>query len=168
MLPQNIVRKSKCIFQRKTTKLCDSAVTDQAFDFHATNGREEQSDAVVRLEHTLKISPLRCYTVKLIVQSTYAISNTRYLKLLLSQTFSLVPSALPVTALTNQFGVSNPTTSNFYYVELFCRSLQCFLELFSILYLDHFHFTYSNVERTHSKTLIECLSFLISTQQRVG
>ena len=138
MLPQNIMRKSKCIFQRKTTKLCDSAVTDQAFDFHATNGREEQSDAVVRLEHTLKIPPLRCYTVKLIVQSTYAISNTRYLELLLSQTFSLVPSALSVTALTNQFGVSNPTifTMSNYFAGPFSAFQSCFPSSILIIFIS--------------------------------
>ena len=50
------------------------------------------------------------------------------------------------------------------YVEVFSRSLQRFLGLFSICYLERFHFIYSNVAWTHSKTLIECLVFLISTQ----
>ena len=31
-----------------------------------------------------------------------------------------------------------------------------------------YDFTHSNVERIHSKTLIECLYFLISTLQHVG
>ena len=45
------------------------------------------------------------------------------------------------------------------YVELsLCRTI------FSL----SFHFTHSNVESKNSKTLIEYLSFLISTQQHVG
>ena len=87
--------------------------------------------------------------VLLNAQSTSAISNTPYIKLSLSQTFSLVLSALSVTALINSFGISNLRI----YVELFSRSLQRCLGLFSIHYLERFHFTYSNVERIHSKTL---------------
>ena len=42
------------------------------------------------------------------------------------------------------------------------------LRLFFIIYLQRFYLTYSNVWRVHSKTLIECLSILISIQQHVG
>ena len=69
--------------------------------------------------------------------------NNRYLELSLSRTFSLVPSALSITALINSFGISNPATSNFHYVKLFSRSFQLFLGLFSIGYLERFRFTNS-------------------------
>ena len=36
---------------------CDGAVTDKAFDFHAVDGWEKQSDAVVQLELTQYMSP---------------------------------------------------------------------------------------------------------------
>ena len=42
--------------------------------------------------------------------------------------------------------MSKPAISNFYYVDLFSRSFQCFLGLFSIRYLQRFHFTHSNVQ----------------------
>ena len=38
-----------------------------------------------------------------------------------------------------------------------------FRTAFHLLYLECFHFTHLNVERKHYKTLIECLSFHIST-----
>ena len=50
---------------------------------------------------------------------------------------------------------------------MFSRFFQCFLRVFFIRYLERFHFTHSNVETIHSETLMECLSFLISTQQNV-
>ena len=65
----------------------------------------------------------------LALQSRPAIFNTSYL---LSRIFSSVPSALSVTTLINSFGISNPAISNFHHVELFSRSLQLFLGLFSI------------------------------------
>ena len=84
------------------------------------------------------------------MQSTFAILSTRYLELLLARTFSLITSAVSVIALINSFGILNPAILNFHYVELFS------------------HFTHSNVERIHSKTLTEYLSFLILTQRHVG
>ena len=75
-----------------------------------------------------------------------------YLKYPLSRTFSSVPSALLVSALINSFGISNSAISKFHYVKLFFHSLQCFLGLFSIPYLESFAFTHSNVERIYSKT----------------
>ena len=41
----------------------------------------------------------------------------------------------------------NPAFLNSHYVELFLWSFQRFLGLFSIRYLESFHFTHSNVER---------------------
>ena len=38
-----------------------------------------------------------------------------------------------------------------------------FVRYFEPCYLDLFHFTHSNVGRIHSKNLIECFAFLIST-----
>ena len=103
------------------------------------------------------------------IQSTSAISNTCYLEFLLSQTFSLVPSAHSVTNYPYKFVRHlEPHVSTFHYSELFSRSLQRFLGLFSICYIERFHFTHSNAGRTHSKTLVECLSFLNLTQQHVG
>ena len=64
-----------------------------------------------------------------------------------SRTFSSDPSAISETALINSFGMSKPATSNFNYVELFSRSFQCSLGLFSICYHQLFHFTHSNVQR---------------------
>ena len=54
------------------------------------------------------------------------------------------------------------------YLELsLCQTIflvpLAFLGLFSIHYLERFHFIHLNVERIHSKTQIECLSFLFST-----
>ena len=99
---------------------------------------------------------------KIMLQSTSSISNTRYLKLSLSQTFSSFPSAPSVAALINSFDISNSAISSFHYVKLFSWSLQRLLGLFSIRFLKRFHFTHSYFERIHSKTLIEFLSFLIS------
>ena len=89
------------------------------------------------------------------IKLTSGIANTRYLKLSLSQTFSSVPSALSVNALIISFGISNPAISNFYYVELFSRPLQHFLVLFSIRYLESFHFTHSIIERMRWSTLMK-------------
>ena len=58
--------------------------------------------------------------------------------------------------------------SNFHYARVFSLSLQWFLGLFSVHYLELFHFSHLNGEKIHLKTLIEFLSFLISTQQHVG
>ena len=74
--------------------------------------------------------------------------HIRYLEYPLSRTFinptfSSVPSALSVTAPINAFSISNPAISNFHYVELFSWSLQRSLGLFSIRYLERFHFTHS-------------------------
>ena len=98
------------------------------------------------------------------MQSISLASNNRHLKLSLSRTFFSVYSLVPVNVVTNSFGISNRSISNFHYVELFSWSLQRFLGLFSIRYLQRFHFTHPNVERIHSKTLIKFLSFLILTQ----
>ena len=81
-------------------------------------------------------------------------SRHPYLESPLSRTFSLVSSALSLTAFIKWFHISNPTMSNFHYVKLFSRSLMCFLGLFSIRYFERFDFTHSNVERIYSKTLI--------------
>ena len=94
------------------------------------------------------------------IQLTSTISNTRYLQLLLSQTFSLIPSAFLVAALI------------LCYLEVSqCRSifsiLQRFSGLFPIHYFERFHFSHFNVERINFETLIECLSFLISTEKYV-
>ena len=94
--------------------------------------------------------------------------NIRNLDYPLPLAFSSVFSALLLIALINWFGISNPTISNFHYVKLFSWTLQRSLGLFSFRYLERFHFTSSNVERIHSKTLIECLSFLTSTKKHVG
>ena len=77
-----------------------------------------------------------------------------YLESPLSRTFSLISSALSLTAFIKSFHISNPTMSNFHYVKLFSRSLMCFLGLFSIRYFERFDFTHSNVESIYSKTLI--------------
>ena len=107
------------------------------------------------------------FHTKILIQSTFAISNTRYLKLPLSQNFSSVPSAASVTAPINSFGISNSAISNFHNVELFSRFLQGFLGVFSIGFLEHFYFPHLNVERIHPKTSMECSSVHISTQQNV-
>ena len=86
--------------------------------------------------------------------------NICYLEYMLPQAFSLVLSALSLNVLINSFGISNPSISNFHYVELFSRSFQRILGLLSICCLKSLHFAHSNVERIDSKTLIECLSFL--------
>ena len=79
--------------------------------------------------------------------------DIRYLEYPLSGTFSSVSSALSVTALVNSFGFSNPAISNFHYAKLFSRSLQRFLGLSSIHYLECFHLfecwqnTFENFDR---------------------
>lgn len=67
----------------------------------------------------------------------------RYLEYLLSRTFSSIHSILSVTGLINSFGISSPAISNIYYIELFSRSLQHFLGVFSVCYLQCFHFIHS-------------------------
>lgn len=57
------------------------------------------------------------FTTSEIMQMTSAISNSRYLKLSLYRTFSLILSALSVTASVNSFGMLNPVISNFHYVR---------------------------------------------------
>ena len=49
--------KIKNVFFVERETLCDSAVTDYAFDIYAVNGWEGQPDAVVRLENTLYMAP---------------------------------------------------------------------------------------------------------------
>ena len=65
------------------------------------------------------------------LSATVMARNLEY-QLLVISNFSSVSSALSVTTLINSFGISNPAISNFHYVELFSRSLQLFLGLFSI------------------------------------
>ena len=85
------------------------------------------------------------------IQSTSSISTNRFLELSLSRTFSLIPSALLVAALINSFGISNLATSNFHYAELISWSVQYFLGVLFVCYLDGFDFTHFDVKRTHSK-----------------
>ena len=63
-------------------------------------------------------------------------SRHPYLESPLSRTFSLVSSALSLTAFIKSFHISNPAMSNFHYVKLFSRSLLCILGLFSIRYFE--------------------------------
>ena len=93
-----------------------------------------------------------------LTQSRSTISNTRYIELFLFSPFSTLGNCSYIFV-----RYLEPR-----YVELFPRSLQRFLDLFSIRYPEHFYFTHSNDEIICSKTLIVCLSFLISTQQHVG
>lgn len=81
------------------------------------------------------------------LQLTFAISNTCYFERLLSWTFSFVSSALSVTALLDSFSILNSAISSFHFVQQFFWSPQPFLRLFSIRYLEHLHFTHSNVEK---------------------
>ena len=73
----------------------------------------------------------------LVLQSTSAISNTRYLELSLCRTFYLVPSAFSLTSLINPFGISNSAISNFHYVEDFFSIPSVIFGLFPIRYLEH-------------------------------
>ena len=61
-----------------------------------------------------------------VIQLTSTISNTRYLELSLSRTFSLVPSAFLVTFRIITFGISNAAILNFHYVEQIFRFLQLY------------------------------------------
>ena len=47
--------KAKDVLFVKWQALYDGAVTDKAIDLRAVNGRERQSDAVVRLKHALNM-----------------------------------------------------------------------------------------------------------------
>ena len=73
----------------------------------------------------------QCHFYKIMLQSTSIISNTCYLKLSLSQTFSSFPSAPSAAALISSFDISNSAISSFHYVKLFSWSLQGFLGQFS-------------------------------------
>ena len=57
------------------------------------------------------------FTTSEIMQMTSAISNSRYLKLSLYRTLSLILSALSVTAPVKSFGMLNPVISKFHYVK---------------------------------------------------
>ena len=97
-------------------------------------------------------------------------SNTRHVEYPLSRIFFILNfffgSFGTLGNCTYKFYViSNPTFSKFYYVKLFSWSLQRFLGLFTVRYIKHFHFTHSSIEKN---TLIECTSFLISTQKHLG
>ena len=79
------------------------------------------------------------------IQSTSAISNTRYLKLSLCGTFYLVPSIFSLIFLINPFGTSNSVISNFHYVEQFSLSL----------FLDCFWAVSHQLSRTVNHTVFE-------------
>ena len=57
--------KVKSVLSVKRDKLCDSAVTDKAFNFHAVNDSTRQSDAVVRLKRILHMTPYYVATYSL-------------------------------------------------------------------------------------------------------
>ena len=62
-------------------------------------------------------------------------------------TFPSISPALSVTALVNSLGISNRTISNFHYVDLFSRFLQPTSGVFSIRYLESFHYLKEYIQK---------------------
>ena len=89
-----------------------------------------------------------------IFQTSYLLSQT----FIISNLFSVF-SALSVTAFMNSFGISNATISKFYYVEFYYVPSALLRAVFHPLSRT-FSFHSLEWQRIHSKTLIECLSFL--------
>ena len=109
--------------------------------------------------------------------NNYFVANTVhicYLKYPLSRTFIFSSflfgpfSTLGNCSYRNSFVISNPAISNCHHVQLFFRSPQRFSELFSIHYLEHFHFTHSNAEKQISKLYSNVYVFLFNHNHMSG
>ena len=93
----------------------------------------------------------------LILQSTSAISNTRYLELPLCRSFILVCSTFLLSFLINPFAISNSTIANFHYVEQFPRPLQSALKKFCSEVCSFRHRSDNNMSSPKRKLSVKSL-----------